>query len=167
MWSPSIKLYENYVECWYYVRWKLYVPLHILQVSTQIEFTVHSDEHLCEWCTRRMLCFSQGIFFVHEHVDVRGIINHKFVELGTTVNVPYYKTALQNVKKAVKKKIGSDQYWFLHHDNALTPCSLTVQQYLTKKVVTAIPDPPYSPDLSSCDFFIVPQFKQMMKGKRF
>ncbi len=80
--------------------------------------------------------------------DIRGIINHKFVEPGTTVNALYYKTVLQKVKKAVKKKGGSDHHWFLH-------CSLIVQQYLAKKAVTAITHPPYSPDLSPCDVFFI------------
>ncbi len=70
----------------------------------------------------------------------------KFVNPGTTVNVLYYKTVLQKVKKAVKKKRGSDHHWFLLHDNASSHCSLIVQQYLRKKAVTAIPHAPYSPD---------------------
>ncbi len=89
--------------------------------------------------------------------DVRGIIHHKFMEPGTTVNALYYKTVLQKVKKVVKKKRGSNHhYWFLHHDNASSHRSLIVKQYLTnltKKAVTAIPHLPYSPDPSPCDFF--------------
>ncbi len=71
--------------------------------------------------------------------DVRGIIHYEFVELETTVNALYYKTVLQKVKKVVKKKRGSDHHSFLHHDNAPSHHSLIVEQYLTKKVVTAIP----------------------------
>ncbi len=85
----------------------------------------------------------------------------------TTVNALYYKTVLQKVKKAVKKKRGSDHHWFLHHDNAPSYCSLIVQQYLTKKAVTAIPHSLYSPDVSPCEFFLFPQFKRTMKGKWF
>ncbi len=42
--------------------------------------------------------------------DVRWIIHHEFVEPRTTMNVLYYKTVLQKVKKAVKKKRGSDHH---------------------------------------------------------
>ncbi len=98
--------------------------------------------------------------------NVRGIIHDKFVEPGPTVNTLYNKTVLQGVKKMVKKKRGSDHHWFGHHDNAPLYCSLIVQQYLTKKAVTSIPHPPYSPDISSCDFFFL-QFRQTMKGKWF
>ncbi len=44
-------------------------PLHILQVSTPNEFTAHSSEHSCEWCTRRPFCFSLGIFFYMSMTD--------------------------------------------------------------------------------------------------
>ncbi len=90
------------------------------------------------------------------------------VKLGITVNAHYYKSVLQKVKKVVKKKRGSDHHWFLHHDNAPpSHYSLAVQQYLTKKAMTTIPYPPYSSDLSPCDFFLFPQFKWTMKGKWF
>ncbi len=105
-------------------------------------------------------------FMLITFFDVRGIIHHEFVEPGTTLNAPYYKTVLQKVKKTVKKR-SSDHHWFLHHDNAPLHCFLIVQQNLTKKAVTAIPHPPYSPDLSPYDFILLPQFKHTMKGKRF
>ncbi len=134
-------------------------PLHILQVSTLIKFTVHSNEHSCEWCTRHPFCFLWGIFFMREHFDVRDKIHHEFA--------PYYKIVQQKVKKTVKRKRGSDHHWFLHHNNPPSQHSLIVQQYITKKAVTIIPHPPYSPDPSPCDFFSVPQFKWTMKGKWF
>ncbi len=87
--------------------------------------------------------------------DVEGIIYHEFVELGTTVNAPYYKTVLQKVKKVMKKKRGTDHQWFLQYDNAPSYHPLIVQQYPTKKAVTAIPHPLYSPNLSPCDFFFI------------
>ncbi len=41
---------------------------------------------------------------MREHLDVRRKIHHEFVKPKTIVNVLYYKTVLQKVKKEVKKK---------------------------------------------------------------
>jgi histone-lysine N-methyltransferase SETMAR len=42
-----------------------------------------------------------------------------------------------------------------------------VQQFLTKNSMTQLLHPPYSPDLTLCDFFLFPQMKKVLKGKRF
>ncbi|VVC42343.1 Hypothetical protein CINCED_3A023661 [Cinara cedri] len=33
--------------------------------------------------------------------------------------------------------------------------------------MTTVPHPPYSPDLTPCDFFLFPRMKRNVKGKRF
>ncbi len=128
---------------------------HILQVSTPTEFTVHSGEHSHEMCTRIRSTFRRVFFRSVNIFDVRGIIHHKFVEPGTTMNTLCYETVLQKVKKAMKKKRGSDHQWILHRDNVPSHHSFIVQQYLAKKAVTVIPYLPYSPDRSPCDFFFI------------
>jgi hypothetical protein len=42
-----------------------------------------------------------------------------------------------------------------------------VQQFLTKNGMTKASQPPYSPDLATCDFFQFPRMKRDLKGKRF
>ena len=44
---------------------------------------------------------------------------------------------------------------------------LRVQQFLTKNGMTAMPHPPYSPDLAPSNFFFVSQMKKLLRGKRF
>ena len=44
---------------------------------------------------------------------------------------------------------------------------LSVQQFLTKNGMTALSNPPYSPDLIPSDFFKFPWMKKVLKGKRF
>jgi histone-lysine N-methyltransferase SETMAR len=43
--------------------------------------------------------------------------------------------------------------WILLHDNAPAHTALSVAQFLTSKRITALPQSPYSPDLTPCDFF--------------
>ena len=45
--------------------------------------------------------------------------------------------------------------------------SLSVQEFLTQNSMTPVPHPPYSPDLTPCNFFLFPQMKKVLKGKCF
>jgi len=59
--------------------------------------------------------------------------------------------------------------WFLHQDSALAHNALSVKTFLTKHKVTLLQHPPYSPDLSPCDFFLnlFPKIKSALRGTRF
>ena len=73
-----------------------------------------------------------------------------------------------------------------HHDNTLTHASRLVKSFLGKKTceelfvksflwrafwakheITQVTQPPYSPDLAPCDFWLFPKLKSPLKGKRF
>jgi len=55
----------------------------------------------------------------------------------------------------------------LHHDNAPAHASLLIREFLMKHGTTVVPQPPYSPDLAPVDFFLFPQLKSSLKGRRF
>ena len=55
----------------------------------------------------------------------------------------------------------------LLHDNAPTHKSVTVQEYLKESGLDVLDHPPYSPDLSPCDFWLFPRLKEMLTGHRF
>jgi hypothetical protein len=42
----------------------------------------------------------------------------------------------------------------LHNDKAPAHASLLIREFLTKHEMTAVPQPPYSPDLAPADFFL-------------
>ena len=44
---------------------------------------------------------------------------------------------------------------------------LSIQQFLTKKGMTPMSLPPYSPSLAPSEFFLFPQVKKVLRGKRF
>ncbi|GFX10507.1 histone-lysine N-methyltransferase SETMAR [Trichonephila clavipes] len=55
----------------------------------------------------------------------------------------------------------------LHHDNArpnIARCVLDVSQ---QNNVEILPHPPYSPDQTPCYFWLLPQLKKPLRGKRF
>jgi transposase len=42
-----------------------------------------------------------------------------------------------------------------------------VIECFTEKRIPVVPQPPYSPDLSPCDFFLFPKLKFYLKGRHF
>jgi histone-lysine N-methyltransferase SETMAR len=57
--------------------------------------------------------------------------------------------------------------WWLHHDNVPAHKALIVKQFLTNNSMIQLQHPPYSPDLTLCDFFLFARIKRVLKGKRF
>ncbi|UYV68193.1 hypothetical protein LAZ67_5003332 [Cordylochernes scorpioides] len=72
--------------------------------------------------------------------------------------------------EAIRKKrpdLWKNKNWLLHHDNAPAHTSLLVRDFLAKNNTLMMPQPPYSPDLAPCDFFLFPKLKRPMKGRRY
>ncbi|KAJ4439803.1 hypothetical protein ANN_07931 [Periplaneta americana] len=57
--------------------------------------------------------------------------------------------------------------WHLHHDNAPAHSSQLIHTFLAKHGITTVRQPPYSPDLAPCDFWLFPKLKTPLKGSRF
>ena len=55
----------------------------------------------------------------------------------------------------------------LLHNNAPAHKSATVQEYLKESELDVLDHPPYSPNLSPCDFWLFPRLKKMLAGHRF
>ena len=55
----------------------------------------------------------------------------------------------------------------LLRDNAPAHKSTTVQEYLKESGLDVLDHPPYSPDLSPCDFWLFPRLKEMLAEHRF
>jgi hypothetical protein len=47
----------------------------------------------------------------------------------------------------------------LHHDNAPAHTALSFREFLGKKCIPVLPQAPYSPHLSPCDFYLFPKLK--------
>jgi len=45
--------------------------------------------------------------------------------------------------------------------------AISVKEFMAKKGVSVVPQPPYSPDQSPCDFFLFPKLKFHLKGRHF
>ncbi|UYV68987.1 hypothetical protein LAZ67_6001900 [Cordylochernes scorpioides] len=102
--------------------------------------------------------------------DCRGVVHHKFLPQGRTVNKEYYLQVMRNLREAIRQKLPDlwkNKNWLLHHDKAPAHTSLLVRDFLAKNNTLMMPQPPYSPDLAPCDFFLFPKLKRPMKGRRY
>ena len=55
----------------------------------------------------------------------------------------------------------------LHHDNAAPHNARLTVQFLEQQGISFLPNPPYSPDLAPCDFWLFPKIKGAIAGKQF
>ena len=100
--------------------------------------------------------------------DSQGVVHKEFVPQGQTVNQQYYHEVLEQLRKRVHRvqpEIGDT--WMLHHNNAPCHTAIPMNKFLTKKGIPVVPQPPYSPDLSLCDFFLFPKLKFHLQGHHF
>ena len=66
-----------------------------------------------------------------------------------------------------RRKLWETRSWLLHHDNAPAHNALGIRKFLGKNNIAALEQPPCSPDLAPCDFFLFPTLKEVIKGTRF
>ena len=94
--------------------------------------------------------------------DSRGIVHKKFVPPGLTVNHAFYKDVLERLRKRVQR-VRMD----IADDNLPAHTALAIREFLAKKKIPVLPQPPYSPDLAPCNFYLFPKLKLKLKGHRF
>ena len=102
--------------------------------------------------------------------DVHGIVHLEFLPQGQTINQNVYKDILQRLMRSVREKrreLWETKSWLLHHDNAPAHNALSIRQFLAENNIAVLEQPPYSPDLAPCDFFLFPKLKGVIKGTRF
>lgn len=101
--------------------------------------------------------------------DFYGVVHSEWVPEGQTVNKDYYLTVLRRLRDAIRRKrpeLWAEKNWIFHHDNAPSHSAYIVCDYLAKHETRVIAQPPYSPDMAPCDFFLFPKLKYPLRGKR-
>lgn len=102
--------------------------------------------------------------------DIRGVVHYEYVPAGQTVTKEFYLSVLRRLREAIRRKrndLWVDNSWILHHDNAPSHKAIIVNEFLAKHSVNIIEQPPYSPDLAPCDFFLFSKLKFPLRGMRF
>ena len=89
---------------------------------------------------------------------------------GHTLTGRFYKNSvLKKVKEFYNKKRSSKGWSGVHllHDNASSHKCEVVKSFLASEKVKVLNHPPFSPDLSPCDFFLFPRLKKMLSGNKY
>ena len=92
---------------------------------------------------------------VPENCSVTGTLYHDFVFSAV---VKHYQT------KGPRAGVRGIK---LLHDNAPSHCSAVLKSYLEEYHIQILPHPPYSTDLSPCDFWLNPYIKSCLWGCKF
>jgi len=101
--------------------------------------------------------------------DAKGVILMDFLEKGRTITGQYYSELLDRFDKKLKETrphVTKKKVLF-HHDNAPAHSSGVFAAKLHELRYELLPHPPYSPDLAPCDFFLFPNMKKWLAGKKF
>ena len=106
-----------------------------------------------------------AIFF-----DSKGPVLQITVPKGSSVTGKFYResvlTQLVDFYQKRRPRTGVRGIKSLH-DNAPAHKSTTVQEYLKESGLDVLDHPPYSPDMSPCDFWLFPRLKEMLAGHCF
>jgi hypothetical protein len=78
----------------------------------------------------------------------------------------FYREVLERLRKRVARvRPGTACTWMLCHDNAPCHIAVSINEFVAEKSIPVVPQPPYSPDLSTCDFFLFFRLKNHLKGR--
>ena len=115
-------------------------------------------------------CKTSNRMFYAIFFDLKGPVLQIPVLKGSSVTGKFYResvlTQLVDFHQKSRSCTGVRSIKLLH-DNAPAHKSAMVQEYLKESGLDILDHPPYSPDLSPCDFWLFPRLKEMLAGHRF
>ena len=102
--------------------------------------------------------------------DLKGPVLQIPVLKGSSVTLKFYResvlTQLVDFYQKCRPRTGVRGIKLLH-DNTPAYKSATVQEYLKESGLDVLDHPPYSPNLSPCDFWLFPRLTEVLAGDRF
>lgn len=101
--------------------------------------------------------------------DSQGIIFIDYLEKGKTITGNYYSSLLDklNTELPEKRPRMARKKVLFHHDNAPAHTSAVSTAKLLEIRFEIVSHPPYSPDLAPSDYYLFPNMKKWLAGKRF
>jgi histone-lysine N-methyltransferase SETMAR len=102
-------------------------------------------------------------------VDIHEPLLLEWMPVGATINAQRYCDTLQNLRWAIKNKRPGklSRGVVMLHDNACPHAAHTTWDTLRRFGWGVLDHPPYSPDLSPCDYHVFGPLKKTLKGRQF
>jgi hypothetical protein len=99
---------------------------------------------------------SQMKAMLTDFLYAKDIIDHEFVPEKQTVNGKFYKEVIKRLVTRVhhvRPEFQEIESGFLLHNNTLAHSLDVISEFLAKRGIPVLSNPPYSPDLFSADIF--------------
>ncbi|UYV68449.1 hypothetical protein LAZ67_5004357 [Cordylochernes scorpioides] len=99
--------------------------------------------------------------------DYQGIVHHEFQQQGSTITADSYLGVLRRLREAIRQKrpeLWRSKSGILHHDKAPAHTALKISKFLRDHSTSVFPQPPNSPDLAPCDFYLFRKLKKKVIG---
>lgn len=100
----------------------------------------------------------------------RGIVHIDYLPRGQTINASVYCSQIDKVNEklaATRAALVNRKGVLLLHDNARPHIASETQQKLKTVKWEALPHPPYSPDMSPCDYYLFLSLSNFLANKTF
>ena len=100
--------------------------------------------------------------------DWKVSVHPEYTSPWQTINKEYYLNVLCQLRGTIWQK--QPQLWAtgnckFYHNNAPDHASCPMQSFLAKRQIIQVTQPPYSPDLAPCNFWLSPKIKSPLKKK--
>ncbi|XP_033224994.1 histone-lysine N-methyltransferase SETMAR-like [Belonocnema kinseyi] len=101
--------------------------------------------------------------------DASGIIHIDYLQKCKTISGQYYSELLERFDTDLEKNRPhlSKKKVLLHQDNARVHTCVVAMAKIHKLRYELLPHPAYFTDLAPCDYFLFPNWKKWLGGKRF
>lgn len=140
------------------------------------QFEVETKMQSKQWCRQKenpplkpKQIPSMSKVMVTVFFDSEGIILLDFLDKGATINTDYYCGLLRRMREQLWRKRPGKMALspILLQDNARPHVSKRSLETITEIGLQTLSHPPYSPDLSPCDYFLFPIMKKPLRGRKF
>ena len=146
---------EDTLEEWYVMKFCFKLGKNAIEtywmLQTAFGPSCMNRASVFEWHKR----FKEGTESVREDERCGKSIHQSW--LGTGLGLGYYIEVLREFRKRFRRKrpaLFKSDRWHFHQDNSPVHNSILVTDYLSKMGFKTVPQPPYSPDLGPCDFWL-------------
>ncbi len=120
------------------------------------------------WHKKAHMARSQKKLMLILFFNIQSVVMVEWVPYRKNVDVAFYIEMLQKLRICIwreRLELWAENLFVLHRDNAPSQRADSMQKFLEKNNMWFVPHPLQSPDLATCDFFIFPKLKSLLKGQ--